>query len=131
MQDYILQNLCGAGYQKIATLLATLSFSGTQVSKSSFIGMKRLSVKGLYNSKEYMHEKIKATILDALYDKNIPSGIAMDLYWKWENGELVKEIDQIGRTVSFDMAWQKWGSGYRYDSTSSRAIMIERENKKS
>ena len=42
----------------------------------------------------------------------------------------MKEIGQVGLTVSFDMAWQKRGSGSRYDSLSGHGIMIGCRTKK-
>ena len=52
-----------------------------------------------------MNNQIKATIIDGLCEQNIPQDIVMDLYIKWMNGKKVKEITELGLTVSFDMAW--------------------------
>ena len=36
----------------------------------------------------------------------------------------IPELSNIGLIVSFDMAWQKRGSGNRYDSISGHVLMI-------
>ena len=70
-----------------------------------------------------MEEEIKATILEVLIDKGYSEEKAHEAYLKWKDGEVVDDIKQIGITVSFDVGWQKRGSGNRYDSISGHAIM--------
>ena len=74
--------------------------------------------------------EIKATILEKLADKSFSVSGALRLYSKWLRGDRVHEIGSIGLTASFNMAWQKRGSGNRYDSISIHAIMIGARTKK-
>ena len=68
---------------------------------------------------------MRATILEIiLEDKGIEKELWMDLCKKWLNDHNVELIGNVGITVSFDIAWQKGGSGNRYDSLSGHCIMV-------
>ena len=71
-----------------------------------------------------MTNEIKVAIMEQLSE----DGEIMDhlevLSKKWKSEETITEIKNVGLTVSFDMTWQKRGSGNRYDSISGHGIMI-------
>ena len=52
------------------------------------------------------------------------------MYDKWLLGHEVLDIGNIGLAISFDMAWQKRGSGNCYESLSGHGIMIGCATKK-
>ena len=126
--------LSGAGYNKTASLLATLNFGNPGHERGFYRHQETVCdyIRDITTNviKEAMDNEIKATIIDGLLLKEIPDDIALELYLKWKEGDKVTEIFDIGLTISFDMAWQKRGSGNRYDSISGHAIMIGGMTKK-
>ena len=62
--------------------------------------------------------------MQLLEKKGIDQDLQIGLCNEWLNNKDVECIDNVDLSVSFDMAWQKRGSGSRYDSISGHAIMI-------
>ena len=127
--------LTGTGFDKATGILACLNIEGTVGTKRSFYTHQSIITSDIIKTttaviKEAQVNEIKATILERLEEKGIDKDIQIDLYHKWLEGHNVKQIGNVGLTVSFDMAWQKRGSGSRYDSLSGHGIMIGCRTKK-
>ena len=72
-----------------------------------------------------LKEEIDLTMKDKLEGKKSKSEI-VSLTQKYHDGIKtgIDEIDNLRISVSFDMGWQKKGTGHTYDSNSGHAYFI-------
>ena len=127
--------LTGSSFEKAVRVLACLNIEVTVGTNRTFYNHQALLTANIIKTttaviQEAQAEEIKATILEKLAEQGINEERAKKLYNKWLDDHNVKEIGNVGMIVSFDMAWQKRGSGNRYDSLSGHAIMIGCRTKK-
>ena len=126
---YLAPFMMGNGFESCTAMMASLNMEGTVSTRRSFSRHQPtvtndIRVVTKMAIKQAMDGEIKASILEQLTADNVTIECAELLYSKWKSGEKVHEIQNVGLTVSFDMAWQKRGSGNRYDSISGHGIMI-------
>ena len=135
MRLFLSPLLTGTGSEKATGFLACLNIKGTVGTKRTFYNHQLVLTADIIKTttvviQEAQAADIKATILERLKEKGVENELSIQLYKKWLDGHNVKEIGNVGLTVSFDMACQKRGSGSCYDFLSGHGIMIGCRTKK-
>ena len=107
---YLAPFMMGKGFESCTAMMASLNIEGTVGTRRSFSRhqprvTKDVRVVTKMAIKQAMTNEVKAVIRKQLTEDGHSSDEAEILYSKWASGENVEEIDKIGLTVSFDMAW--------------------------
>ena len=126
---YLAPFMMGKGFESCTAMMASLNMEGTVGTRRSFSRhqhtvMKDIRIVTKMAIQQAMTNEIKAAIMEQLSEDGESMDHSEVLYKKWKSGETITQIKNVGLTVSFDMAWQKRGSGNRYDSISGHGIMI-------
>ena len=75
---------------------------------------------------EGLREEINLAIKDELVEKNYSTSEIVSLTQKYHKGIKtgINEVDNVLISISFDMGWQKKGTGHTYNSNSGHSYFI-------